>query len=100
MTNVTNTVMKWNFDFQPPIQWVPGAISLGVTRPGVKLTTHLHLVAKSNNAWSCTSTPRIRFHGMVLNYAMYNECSIILCTNTGENEVCKMPKNTLGKYMY
>jgi hypothetical protein len=27
---------------QPPIKWVPGA-----TSPGVKLTTHLHLVPKS-----------------------------------------------------
>jgi hypothetical protein len=32
---------------QPPIQWVPGALSLGVKRPGVKLTTHLHLVPRS-----------------------------------------------------
>jgi hypothetical protein len=32
---------------QSPIQWVPGAISLGINRPGVKLTTHLHLVPRS-----------------------------------------------------
>jgi hypothetical protein len=33
---------------QPPIQWVPEALSLGVKRPGsVKLTTHLHLVPRS-----------------------------------------------------
>jgi hypothetical protein len=31
---------------QPPIQWVPGALSLGIKRPGVKLTTHLHLVPR------------------------------------------------------
>jgi hypothetical protein len=29
---------------QPPIQWVLGALSLGVKRPGQKLTTHLCLV--------------------------------------------------------
>jgi hypothetical protein len=46
---------------QPPIQWVPEAISLGV-----KLTTHLHLVRRSKNAWSYTSTPPIRFYGVVL----------------------------------
>jgi hypothetical protein len=34
---------------QPPIQWVPGALSLGVKRPGLKLTTHLHLVPRSKN---------------------------------------------------
>jgi hypothetical protein len=29
----------------------------GVKRRGVKLTTHLHLVQRSKNAWSYTSTP-------------------------------------------
>jgi hypothetical protein len=48
---------------QPPIQWVPGALSLalGVWRPGVKLTTHLPLVPTSENAWSYTSTPQYAF---------------------------------------
>jgi hypothetical protein len=46
---------------QPPIQWVPGALSLGVKRPGVKLTTHLHLVPRSKNEWSYTSTPPYAF---------------------------------------
>jgi hypothetical protein len=41
---------------QPPIQWVTGALSLGVKRPGVKLTTHLHLVPRSKNEWNYTST--------------------------------------------
>jgi hypothetical protein len=51
---------------QPAIQWVPGALSLGVKRPGMKLTTHLHLVPMSKNEWSYTSTPQIRLQGMVL----------------------------------
>jgi hypothetical protein len=50
---------------QPPIQWVPGVLSLGVKRPGVKLTTHLHLVPRSKNEWSYNSTPPIRLHGVV-----------------------------------
>jgi hypothetical protein len=29
---------------QPPIQWIPGLLSLGQRGRGVKLTTHLHLV--------------------------------------------------------
>jgi hypothetical protein len=33
----------------------------------VKLTIHLHLVQEIKNAWSYTSTPPIRLHGMVLN---------------------------------
>jgi len=36
---------------QPPIQWVPES------GPGVKQTTHLHLVPWSKNEWSYTSTP-------------------------------------------
>jgi hypothetical protein len=31
---------------QPPIQWVPGALSLGYRGRDVKLTTHLHLVQR------------------------------------------------------
>jgi hypothetical protein len=32
---------------QPPIQWVPGALSLGVKRPGREAATHLQLVPRS-----------------------------------------------------
>jgi len=32
----------------------------------VKLTTYLHLVPRSKNAWSYSSTPPIRLHGVVL----------------------------------
>jgi hypothetical protein len=32
----------------------------------VNATTHLQLVPRSNNAWSYTSTPPIRLHGLVL----------------------------------
>jgi hypothetical protein len=28
--------------------------------------THIHLVLRSKNVWSCNSTPSIRLHGMVL----------------------------------
>jgi hypothetical protein len=45
---------------QPPIQGVPGALSLGLKRPVVKLTIHLHLVPMSKNEWSYTSTHQIR----------------------------------------
>jgi len=30
------------------------------------LTTHLRLVPRSKDGWSCTSTPPIRLHGVVL----------------------------------
>jgi hypothetical protein len=38
----------------------------GVKRPGVKLTTHLHLVPRSKNEGNYTSTPPIRVNGWVL----------------------------------
>jgi hypothetical protein len=41
---------------QPPILWVPDALSLGI-----KLTTHLHLVQRSRNAWSYTTLPQYVF---------------------------------------
>jgi len=31
----------------------------------MKLTTHLHLVPRSKNAWSYTYTPLVRLHGVV-----------------------------------
>jgi hypothetical protein len=36
---------------QPPIQWVSGALSLGVKLPGREAdhSTHLHLVPRSKN---------------------------------------------------
>jgi hypothetical protein len=33
---------------------------------GVKLTTHLHLVPRSKNEWSYTSTPPVGLHGVML----------------------------------
>jgi hypothetical protein len=41
---------------QPPVQWVPGALSPGVKRGrGVMLTTHPLLVQKLRKSRSCTS---------------------------------------------
>jgi hypothetical protein len=51
---------------QPPIQWVPGALSLGVKRPGREADHSPPTSAEVKNAWSYTSTPTIRFHGIVL----------------------------------
>jgi hypothetical protein len=45
---------------QPPMQWVPGALSLGVKRP-VREADHSHLVPKSKNEWSYTSVPQYAF---------------------------------------
>jgi hypothetical protein len=51
---------------QPPIQWVPGALSLGIKQPGHKADCSPPSSAKVKNVWSYTSTPPICLHGMVL----------------------------------
>jgi hypothetical protein len=51
---------------QPPIQWVPGTLSLGVKRPRREADYSPPCSVDVENAWSYTSTPPIRLHGMVL----------------------------------
>jgi hypothetical protein len=51
---------------QPPIQWVPGALSLGVTRMGREADHLPPSSAEVKNAWSYTYTPSIRPHVVVL----------------------------------
>jgi hypothetical protein len=51
---------------QPPIQWVPGALSLGIKRAGCEADHSSPSSAEVKNAWSYTSTPPIRLHDVVL----------------------------------
>jgi hypothetical protein len=51
---------------QAPIQWVPGALSLEVKRPGCEADHSPPLVPRSDNACRYTSNPPIRLHGVVL----------------------------------
>jgi hypothetical protein len=51
---------------QPPIQWVPGALTLGVKRLGREADHSPPSSAKDKNVWSYTSTPSICLHGVVL----------------------------------
>jgi hypothetical protein len=46
---------------QPPIQRVPGALSLVVKRPEIEANHSPPSSAEVNNAWSCTSTPQYVF---------------------------------------
>jgi len=52
---------------QPPIQWVPGVLSLDVKRPGRESGQSYPSSAKVKNAWSYSSIPRICLHCVVLN---------------------------------
>jgi hypothetical protein len=50
---------------QPPVQWVPGALSPWVKRGrGVTLTTYPHLVPRLRMNRSYTSSPLRRLHGV------------------------------------
>jgi hypothetical protein len=53
-------------DTQPPIQWVPGALSLEVKRPEGEADYSPPSSAEVKNTWSYTSTPPICLHGVVL----------------------------------
>jgi hypothetical protein len=46
---------------QPPIQWVPGALSLGVKRPGREADHSPSFSAEVKTEWSYTSTPQYAF---------------------------------------
>jgi hypothetical protein len=46
---------------KPPIQWVPGALSLGVKRPGREADHSPLSSAEVKNVWSYTSTPQYIF---------------------------------------
>jgi len=51
---------------QSSVQWVPGALSLGVKRLGHEADQPPPSSAEVKNAWRYTSIPPIRPHGMVL----------------------------------
>jgi len=50
----------------PPVQWVPGALSLGVKRPNHGADHSPPSRAEIKNAWSYDSTLLIRLNGVVI----------------------------------
>jgi hypothetical protein len=54
---------------QPPFQWVPVALSLGVKRQGREADHSPPFSAEVKNEWRYTSTPLYQcLHGVVLSY--------------------------------
>jgi hypothetical protein len=51
---------------QPPIQWVPEALSLGMKQPGCEADQSPQSSGEVNNAWSYTSIPPVRRHVVLL----------------------------------
>jgi len=62
---------------QPPIQWVRGALFLGVKRPGREADHSPPSSAEVKNAWSYTSTPQYVFMAWYL-VKQRDNCSFIL----------------------
>jgi len=60
MSPVSHFIWPSRF-MQPPIQWVPGALSLGVKRPERQADHSPPSNAKVTNAWGYTSTPQYVF---------------------------------------
>jgi hypothetical protein len=72
---------------QPPIQCVPGDLSLGVKRPRRETDHSPPSSAKVKSVWSYTSTPPLHLQGVVLiwSYLYANKCSNEI--QEGANEV-------------
>jgi hypothetical protein len=51
---------------QPPIQWIPGALSLRFKRSGREADHSPPSSVEVKNFWNYISTPPIRLHGVVL----------------------------------
>jgi hypothetical protein len=51
---------------QPSIQWVTGALSLVVKRPGREADYQPPSSAEVKNAWNYTSSPPVHLNGVVL----------------------------------
>jgi len=60
---------------QTPIQWVPGALSLGVKLLGREADNLPPSSADIKNAWTCTSTPPISPHVVVLSWIKHRDNS-------------------------
>jgi hypothetical protein len=62
-----------------PVQWVPGAIFLGVKRPGSKADHSPPSSAEVKNVWSYKSTPPIRLNGVVLKLKHRDNFTFTFC---------------------
>jgi len=51
---------------QPPVQWVPEALSLGVKQLGYEADHSPPSSSEVKNVWSYIATPPVCFSGMVL----------------------------------
>jgi hypothetical protein len=76
-TTVSGTVLG---PTQPPIQWVPGALSLRLKRPGREADHSPPSSAEVKNVWSYTSTPQYVFIAWCL--VKHRDNFTFTCVNT------------------
>jgi hypothetical protein len=86
------------FSIQPPIQWIPGAPALEVKRPGRESDHAPPSSAEVKNAWSYTSTPPIRLHGVVLSSAQRQLYLYIYEFNNSNNTCGLVPAQISAHY--
>jgi hypothetical protein len=83
---------------QPPIQWVPRPLSLGVKRPGREADRSLPSTVEVKNAWRYTSSPQYAFMAQLKHRDNFTS----LCTNsiirTLFEKFYKIPFEPLVKY--
>jgi hypothetical protein len=60
-TIATKRDKKVRIRIKPPIEWVPGALSLGVKRPGREADHSPPSSDEAKNEWSYASTPQYAF---------------------------------------
>jgi len=58
MLSKRDSIYKYISPTQPPIQWLLGALFLGIKRPG-REDDHLHLVSRSEMRGAITPLPNI-----------------------------------------
>jgi hypothetical protein len=67
---------------QPPVQWVPGALSPGVKRPGREANQSPPSSVEVKNAWRYTSTPQYGF----MTWCLVKHGDNFTCMHTQANE--------------
>jgi hypothetical protein len=67
---------------QPPIQSVPGTLSLGAKRPGREADHSPPSSAEVKNAWCFTSTPPIRLQGVVFSWKAQEQLYLHLSSSS------------------
>ena len=70
---------------EPPIQWVPGSLIMGVTGPGCKAAHSSLSNSEVKNEWSYTSAPPLGLPGMQKDFTFFTVLKYSSQTKTRHN---------------